>query len=640
MRCYYKLICLLVLSITSLSCKKFLDVVPNNVGTLDYAFSNRNEAENYLYGCYNTFQNLCRDVVGNPGFTTSAEIIYPNFEGNPFNKITSPGFSLIRGLQNSSSPLLNHWNGNNGGQEIYKAIRRCNIMLENIDKPIDLTETEKKRWIAETKFLKAYYHYYLIRLYGPIVLIKENRAVDGPIEATKAKRATVDESFDYVVSLLDEAIPDLPPVIDNRINEFGRITKSMGMAVKAEALATAASPLFNGNSDYASFKDKDGQNLFSTTYDQLKWAKAAEACKAAILEFESHGGRLYTAVPADQVENVSENIRKELTLRALITQKWEENPELIMASQYTFEYQGYVIPKLSTKAIAFSNEHPSNFAVPISTVDLFYTNNGVPINEDKTWDYANRNTPQTGTDATKFYIQSGYQTAKGHFNRERRFYADVAFDGGLWFGNGKRNESDSYYVQARGAFAIAGPKSTFATNVTGYWPKKLANYLSVLDESQVYQHYRLPIIRLAGLYLLYAEALNESLGAPNEEVYTYIDKVRERAGLLGVRQAWAAYAKNPNDPADKTKLRAIIHQERRIELMFEGQLGWDLRRWKELQEVLSRPLQGWNVQEGNAVDYYRPQTVLIPVFGVKDYLWPISNTEVVVNENLVQNPFW
>ena len=161
-----------------------------------------------------------------------------------------------------------------------------------------------------------------------------------------------------------------------------------------------------------------------------------------------------------------------------------------------------------------------------------------------------------------------------------------------------------------------------------------------MDESQVYQSFRMPMIRLAGMYLLYAETLNESLGSPSEEVYTYIGKVRERAGLQGVRQAWTAFAKNPNDPADKAKLRAIIHQERRIELMFEGQIGWDLRRWKELQEVLSRPLQGWNVQEGNAVDYYRPQTVLIPVFGVKNYLWPIRNTEVVINENLVQNPFW
>jgi hypothetical protein len=110
--------------------------------------------------------------------------------------------------------------------------------------------------------------------------------------------------------------------------------------------------------------------------------------------------------------------------------------------------------------------------------------------------------------------------------------------------------------------------------------------------------------------------------------------------LQGVRQSWETYAKDATAPSDKNKLRAIIHRERRIELCFEGQIGWELRRWKELQDVLSRPFQGWTVSQANAVEYYRPQTVAIPVFGVKDYLWPIKNSEVVINENLVQNPFW
>ncbi|MDF2476597.1 MAG: RagB/SusD family nutrient uptake outer membrane protein, partial [Sphingobacterium sp.] len=40
------------------SCSKYLDIVPDNVGTLDYAFRNRNEAENYLFGCYSTMQKF------------------------------------------------------------------------------------------------------------------------------------------------------------------------------------------------------------------------------------------------------------------------------------------------------------------------------------------------------------------------------------------------------------------------------------------------------------------------------------------------------------------------------------------------------------------------------------------------------
>lgn len=636
LRSYYKIMLLAALATMGQSCKKYLDITPDNVATLDYTFRNRNETEDYLFSCYSTMQHL-NDVVNNPGFVYSSEIVYPNNLNDHF--FNESGFNLIRGLQISSDPALNYWDGTNGGQQLFQALRRCNIMLENIDKPIDLSASEKKRWIAETKFLKAYYHYYLIRMYGPMLLIKENFPITASAEEVKRKRASVDEGFDYVVSLLDEAIPDLPPVIENQAVEFGRITKFIAMSVKAEILATQASPLFNGNPDYANIKDHDGKALFSASYDATKWRKAADACKAAITECEAQGLKLYTTAPTVNVGTISDKLSRILTLQNDITEKWEQNPELIWALNYGFTYQNFTIPRLTSEAAGLASSNPGTFAVPIQTAELFYTDNGVPLNEDKSWDYANRYAIQTGDDASKPLIQSGYATARVHFNREQRFYADIAFDGGIWFGNGKRNESEAYYVNARGPYALAGPKSLTATNITGYWPKKLANYLTVYTNLFTTENYHLPVMRLSGLYLLYAEALNEAEG-PTAEAYSYIDRVRARAGLKGVQESWANYSKNPSKPASKEGLRQIIHQERRIELCFEAQSGWDLRRWKELQDVLSKPLQGWNVNEGNAENYYRPLTVVRPVFGIKDYLWPISTNDLIVNNNLTQNPYW
>ena len=630
MKTYIRLLCLTLIGSLACACSKFLDIVPDNVGTLEYAFRNRNEAENYLFGCYSTMQRLS-DVIYNPGFTISAEIVYPVLETQYFN---SSGFNFIRGTQNTGNPVLSQWDN------MYRAIRRCNIMLENIDQPVDLREPEKSRWIAETKFLKAYYHYYLIRMYGPVILIDENNPVDVDIELTKRKRATLDESFNYVVSLLDEAIPDLPPIIENRAQEFGRIAKFIAMAVKADVLATAASPLFNGNPDYASYQDKDGRELFPPTYDPQKWQRAAEACKAAIEECEKQGLHLYEAVPTASVGNVSDEMKRVISLQHIITQRWEENPELIWALNHGFSYQGYTMPKLTDRAAGMANTYPGNWAVPFVTTDLFYTANGVPINEDHTWDYTGRLAVQVGDETNQHYLRVGYETAKVHFNRERRFYADLGFDGGLWFGNGQQDESTTTHVQARGVSGIAGPKSLNSTNITGYWPKKLVSYLSTMDVNFEAINFQLPMMRLAGLYLLYAECLNEAQPTPTEEVYDYIDRVRARAGLAGVREAWTAYSRVPQRPNTKEGLRQIIHRERRIELCFEGQSGWDLRRWKELQDVLSRPLQGWSVNSENPAEYYRPTTVITPVFGLRDYLWPFSNTDVVVNENLTQNPYW
>ncbi|MCH5599130.1 RagB/SusD family nutrient uptake outer membrane protein [Niabella ginsengisoli] len=620
------------------SCKKYLDIVPDNVGTLDYAFRNKNEAENYLFACYSTMQRQY-NVIVNPGFTLAAEVLYPT-DPNGFGALNEACFSLIKGLQTPSNPLINYWDGEGGAEPMYQAIRRCNIMLENIDNPIDLDAQTKSRWLGETKFLKAYYHYTLLKMYGPIPLIKENLPISASAEEAKIKRATLDESFEYVLGLLDEAIPDLPPTIQNRAQELGRITKVIAMSLKAEILATQASPLFNGNPDYINTKDKDGRNLFPQSYDAAKWQKAADACLAAIEEAELVGIKLHdTFIPTGGINNLSDEQKQTLMLQTVVTEKWENNLEIIWGYNYGFNYQNYVIPRMTDKSVASANSNPASFSVPIATTNLFYSKNGVPINEDVDFDYVNRYRPQAGDDANKSYIKLGYETATLNLNREPRFYASLGFDGGIWLGNGINDATTARHVQGRGPTALAGPKSIGSTNITGYWPKKLANYLTVYDETFQTENYRMAAIRLASLYLLYAEVLNESNG-PSATVYEYIDKVRERAGLAGVVESWQEHSRNPGKPQTKEGLRQIIHQERRIELCFEAQSGWDLRRWKELQDVLSQPLQGWNVNEEASVNYYQPKTVLIPVFGQKNYLWPIETEALIVNNNLTQNPYW
>jgi hypothetical protein len=631
---YRNLLLIALLFLGASSCKKYLDVVPDGTGTLDYAFRNRNEAENYLFTCYATLQQFA-DPTTNVGFTTSSEIIYPNnLTAHP---LIETGFNLIRGTQNNANVGLNYWDGENDGKAIYRSIRRCNIMLENIDKPIDLSPAEKQRWIAEVKFLKAYYHYYLVRLYGPIPIIKTNLDITASTEQVRVARSPVDSVFNYIVQLLDEAAPNLPPVISNQAKELGRITSVIALSVKAEVLATQASPLFNGNPDYAGLKNKDGQLLFSSTYDATKWKKAADACKAAIDACAAAGLKLYTfAAPAI---SVPDSLTKVLTIQNAVTEKWDQNPELIWALNPTFPDQGYATPRMTQKSAVNIFSNPSTFAVPITTAELFYTANGVPLNEDNTFDYAGRRNLQVGDNASRFYVQNGYTTIKEHFGREARFYANIAFDGGVWFGNGKTNPGDLYHVEARGNSSLAGPKDLNTLNITGYWPKKLANYLSVYDDGFQPIDFHLPLMRLAGLYLLYAETLNEANG-PTPEAFNYIDMVRARAGLSGVQQSWSAYSNNPTKFSTKDGLRAIIHQERRIELCFEAQSGWDLRRWKELQGVLSSPMQGWSIYETDPATYYQPRTVLIPVFGLQNYLWPIKSNDLLVDPNLVQNPYW
>jgi hypothetical protein len=146
-------------------------------------------------------------------------------------------------------------------------------------------------------------------------------------------------------------------------------------------------------------------------------------------------------------------------------------------------------------------------------------------------------------------------------------------------------------------------------------------------------------MRLADLYLLYAEALNETTG-PDAEVYRWLDMVRKRAGLKGVVESWTKYSSRPSKVATKEGLREIIQRERLIELVFESKRFWDLRRWKVAENYLQRSINGWDITQREAVNYYRVRPIFSSSFSLKDYFWPISENSLIVNPNLVQNPGW
>ena len=132
--------------------------------------------------------------------------------------------------------------GHGWWQNLYIAIRDCNIFLNNIHVPRDITEEERTRWTAEVKFLKAYYHYFLMTLYGPIVIADEEVPLGASPEELQVYREPVDVVVDYIVDLLDEAIEDLPLVLPDPNTELGRITKTIAMS-EGEDVGLGGQPL-------------------------------------------------------------------------------------------------------------------------------------------------------------------------------------------------------------------------------------------------------------------------------------------------------------------------------------------------------------------------------------------------------------
>jgi hypothetical protein len=640
------LIAAFAVSITS--CKKFMDVVPDNVLTVEHAFKLRTEAEKYLFTLY-AYLPRSGDGWYNAGFMAGDEIWLPEQSETHWHPI----FRIARGQQNKDAPWFDEWAGVRKGncgcndhRKIWRAIRQCNTFLENIKDPTkvpDISQYERERWIGEAEFLKAFYHFYLLRMYGPIPIMHENISLDGDVASSYSQRVPVDSCVNYLSSLLDSSYNKVPAVIADEISEMGRITQPIVLALKAKLLITAASPLFNGNPDYAGFKDTEGKALFNPTFDIKKWEKARDASLAAIQAAEANGAVLYeynsTQIP------LTDTIKRQLSIRNAVTGRWSKEHIWANAQSY-FVNEALCMPPMErsqrggVSTIRF--ELQGVWAAPIKIAKMFYTQNGVPIDEDKTLNFNNIEELRTASANERNYIEPGFVTSRLNFDREPRFYASLGFDGGVWYmfdAVASGSDRNTFYVKAKNG-EKAGLGHFTNWNETGYFIKKLVHWESVTNQRTTWKQYPWPEIRLADLYLMYAEAANEVEGGSAVAIQ-YVDKVRQRAGLKGVVESWTNYSNNPGKYGTQAGLREIIHRERLIELAFEGQRFWDLRRWKKAFDELNKDITGWTILGKTNDTYYKERLVFTQRFiAPRDYLWPIGNYDTRRNAKLVENPGW
>jgi hypothetical protein len=682
----FVLLCLNICLATS--CADYLDIIPDSLTTVDDAFSSRSNAEKFWQTCYGYLPSVVRPFH-DPNWIASKgdEFWYhPHDDNYPYNKGDGGdihGLRVFYGFQRTSDPYLNYWDGGLAGIPLFRAIRECNIFLENVEeKDIvpDLSDFEREWWIGEVKFLKAFYHFYLMKYYGPIPIIRRNPDMNASPEELRVYREPIDEVVNYIVELLDEAAGHLSNAdINVRYNSWewgGRVTTAIAKAVKAQVLVWGASPLFNGNSFYTGFKDSRGVQLIPVgdpvgTPDISKWKRAADACKEAILAAENGNGAAHSLYKTYRGTESSASAATKLkyVLRYAVTEPF--NQEIVWPSTHpTTGFGGWGTgmeaglwsmnlerESVPSFEVIGGRTHNGSMGTTLKMAELFYTDKGLPIEEDDDWQrriggLSNRyDTKQAEGDAYhQHYIKQGITTAQLNFFREPRFYAYVGFDGGIWEGLGKP-EAESYVVNK------SAPNMTY--NIpTGYYMKKVVHPESAFSQTGNYytfnsKPYTFPYIRLSDLYLLYAEALNESVeadGAVPEDVYTYVDAVRTRAGLLGVKATWSqAASKDRNKPNSKDGMRQIIRRERAVELCFEGKRADDMRRWRIAHEEFNDPIRGWSGIAPNNnpalltnANYYlvMDHYVRSSGFGLKDYLFPIKADNINVNNNLVQNPGW
>lgn len=665
MKTIYRYIITAAVSSLSMASCDYLDIVPDNTVTEESKWADRNTAERTLATCY---ANLPRfgSWNDNPSIMGAAELIFPNIR----HWTEEAGMKLVMGRNSSTQNLMNYWEGSGG---CYAGIRECNDFLAGIDRVQDLQQFQKERMKAEVKMIKAYLHFYLLRWYGPICPMRTNPPVDQSTADNKVYRQKVDDCFAYVIELLDEVIDSeaLPLVINNKATELGRFTQAAAYFLKARVLLYWASPLFNGNTDYVDFLNEKGEPFFNQTPDPSRWRTAAEACSRAIEVCTESGIRLYTEADYRTRSTLSDEMLKVNTLRSSVTEIW--NCELVWGathSPFTGDIEGHCFAILEGGTGAWKCS--SSLGIPFSLVNEFYTRNGLPVEQDKDYHaeglydiYRYNETDETFNehydfDYNKHYVVKDAYNPGMNFDREPRFYATFGFNRGVWFGNYYNDPADDRNIEID-PNTYAYPHNYFGEfssvynsdnyNPTGYWAKKLVSfYMSQTSgDGMAWGRYPYPDMRYADLLLMAAEAWNEVEG-PSARVYGYIDEVRHRAGLKGIKESYALHAKDTYKgyPDNKDHLREIIRRERAIELACEGSRYWDELRWKTAEKTFNRILQGWNVlgnaDGGNAQEqaqeYYIPTIQFIQEFNHRDYFAPIPDAEIQKNPNLKQNPNW
>lgn len=624
--------------LTLQSCKDYLDIVPDKTQELELLFDREEQAYKALATCY-SYLPLNDDIYGSQALMTD-ELT------TPLRQATN-GIEVMRGKQTVNNPLLGLWSGFNGGagvyqQSLFRAINDCNILIANIETVPDMSAEDKATWKSEAIFLKAYYHYLLVVQYGPIPICDVNLPISASIEQIRVPRNSVEQCFNYIIATIDLALPNLPDRLMNNL-QLGRIDKTIAKAIKSRVLLYAASPLFNGNAEfYENFRNHDGSQFFNTVANQEKWKVAADAAEEALTMAITNGVSLYKykdAIPDyDKTDIQYLSIQSQYNYRYMFTDKWNE--ELIWGqSNPVTSYYEIQAAALVKSPSASSNEAAWQWLSPtLNMVESYYTNNGLPIDEDLTYNYSGRYDVVAVTALNQTEAQVGQQTAQLNLNREPRFYSSIGFDRGYYRGHGTKMNLKMRKNETPGG--RQGSSNDYL--ITGYAVSKYAHPFSNGTTYEKLIKYPWPLIRMAELYLNYAEAYNEYYG-PSQQVYDALNEVRARVGLPKIEVIWAdaTKAKSVNKHMSKEGLREIIKQERSIEMAFEGHRYNDLRRWKDAEKVLSNPVKGWSIDEVDPLKFYTVTNVGTRSFiAPRDYFQPIKLDEMTKNPNLVQNPNW
>ena len=582
------------------SCKKELDILPvdqfsdasvwNDVALIQTFVNNIYSGVPHGFGCI-MMASMADESMYNADFGSS----------NVTKSLINPSdFAIFDANFWASNLKQLNWT------TAYKYVRATNVFFDKIDgSPVDAPT--KKSLKGEVHFLRAYIYNNLVSVYGGVPIITK---AYGLADSFAVPRNTYAENIKFITDELDLAAADLPV----KQNDKGRPTKGAALALKSRVLLAAAGDFANSNGSWAGgYANKE--LIGNVGGDRTtRWQAAKDAAKAVIDMAPSAGYALYMPNPssADEatknysdiflMQSTSEDIFfKYFTTR--VDQNWDGyNPGLYNNPN---GYHGWG-----------SNTPLQQF------VDAYERNDG-----------------------TKFNWSNPAHAAAPYANRDPRFYSTVNYDGAKWRPrpadvvaqdptgiiqtSNREKWNGTAITIVPGLDTRKSPFEDWNGTYTGYFLRKFVDPTVDAQFNKQTQPWR--YIRYTEVLLNYVEAC---LGLGQEaEAKTYLNMIRKRAFMPNITESGAALVDR-------------YRNERLIELAYEGQRFFDIRRW-----LIAGPAYA-NAKGVDILHKLNPDRVTYgpPVYTVKSvqdrawnprfYLFPLALDEVNRNKKLVQNPLY
>lgn len=508
------------------------------------------------------------------------------------NTDIASGYDQYENLQlGTCTPRTDFMNGK--WQNAYNAIQRANLAIRSIGNA-NIDETAQKHMIGEAHFLRALVYFHLLDYFGGVPLYDETTDLEKDFNNLMKERANEEETRKFILQDLDKALKAGLPARWSA-NDYGRVTKSAVYALTGK--------LYLYNKDY--------KNAISSFNEVLK---------------PEYGHLLHP------------------DYAKLFTPEGNGSSELIFGiinqggtgQEYGMPFAWYAGSRGSFKS-GWNNTVPST-----QFADMYEYKDGKPFDWDELFPgYTTDNAVKEkvmraivndgGTTILQL-PEAADKVLKMYEQRDPRFNATViapysVFQG--WVSDAPKKLTFILGKKADGGILSLNEKNGFMRNNRGGWETYFWRKFvpegnwngAITDRSHTPVNF--PVIRLADVYLMLAEAYNEE--QQQTKAIEYINMVRSRVNMALINSG-PAYLK----ATTKEEVFERIFRERAFEFANEGIRNSDLRRWKISHKILNKKDFGIT---GNPL--------LTRKFNEsRDYLWPIPAAEIEINKALKQNPGW